>query len=227
MRHQKAGRRLGRNTSHRKALMRNMATSLLDHERIETTEAKAKELRRYAEKMITLGKRGDLHARRQALSFIRKRKVVEKVFDEYAERFKDRKGGYTRIMKLGRRTGDNARMAIIELIPEEKEKKKGKEKEKKKAPAAKPVKAAKADKEKAKESVEKKEKVKKEAKKEVKKETKKEEKKKVKKEGNKKTKATSKVKGKAKNTAKDMAKDIDKAADEKKEKKADKKTAKK
>ena len=223
MRHQKAGRRLGRTTSHRKALMRNMATSLLDHERIETTEAKAKELRRYAEKMITLGKRGDLHARRQALSFIRKRKVVEKVFDVYAERFKDRNGGYTRIMKLGRRTGDNARMAIIELIPGESEKKKGKEKEKKKAPAAKPAKAVKADKGKAKESAEKKEKakkeVKKEAKKETKKEPKKEESKKVKKEGNKETKATSKVKGKAK--------DEDKAAAEKKGKKTDKKTAKK
>jgi large subunit ribosomal protein L17 len=119
MRHQKAGRRLGRNTSHRKALMRNMATSLLDHERIETTEAKAKELRRYAERMITLGKRGDLHARRKALAFLRKREVVAKVFDEYAERFKDRHGGYTRIMKLGSRLGDNARMAIIEVLPAE------------------------------------------------------------------------------------------------------------
>ena len=130
MRHQKAGKRLGRNTSHRKALLRNMATSLLEHGRIETTEIKAKELRRYAEKMITLGKRGDLHARRQALSFLRKRDVVAKVFDEYADRFKDRPGGYTRVMKLGTRTGDGARMAIIELLPTEKKKDKKKEKEK-------------------------------------------------------------------------------------------------
>ncbi|MBN1573451.1 MAG: 50S ribosomal protein L17 [Deltaproteobacteria bacterium] len=201
MRHQKAGNRLGRNSSHRKALMRNMATSLLDYERIETTEAKAKELRRYAEKMITLGKRGDLHARRQALSFIRKREVVAKIFDEYAERFKDRPGGYTRIMKMGRRTGDNARMAIIELIPGEKEKKKGKEKEKKKTTAAKPAKVVKGDKDKAKEKV------------------KKEVKKKVKKEINKKAKETSKVKGKAE--------DKDKAASKKTERKADKKEEKK
>jgi len=138
MRHQKAGRRLGRNTSHRKAMLRNITTSFLELERIETTEAKAKELRRYAEKMITLGKRGDLHARRQALSFIRKRSVVEKLFSEYAERFSDRKGGYTRIMKLGRRTGDNARMAVIELLPADEKKK---SKEKKKSPAAKPSKA--------------------------------------------------------------------------------------
>ena len=137
MRHQKAGRRLGRNTSHRKAMLRNITTSFLEMERIETTEAKAKELRRYAEKMITLGKRGDLHARRQALSFIRKREVVEKVFSEYAERYRDRKGGYTRIMKLGRRVGDNAKMAIIELLPADEKKK---SKEKKKAPAAKPSK---------------------------------------------------------------------------------------
>jgi large subunit ribosomal protein L17 len=139
MRHQKAGKRLGRTTSHRKAMMRNMATSLLDHERIETTETKAKELRRYAEKMITLGKRGDLHARRQALSFIRKREVVAKVFDVYAERFKDRDGGYTRVMKLGKRIGDGARMAIIELIPDDQPKKKKgkKDKSKKKVEALK------------------------------------------------------------------------------------------
>ncbi len=131
MRHQKAGKRLGRTTSHRKAMMRNMATSLLDHERIETTETKAKELRRYVEKMITLGKRGDLHARRQALSFIRKREVVAKIFDVYAERFKDRNGGYTRVMKLGKRIGDGARMAIIELIPDDQPKKKKGKKDKK------------------------------------------------------------------------------------------------
>lgn len=107
-------------------MFRNMATSLLDKSRIETTEIKAKELRHYVEKMITLGKRGDLHARRQALAFLRSEDVVSKVFGEYAERFKDRPGGYTRIMKLGNRVGDNARMAIIELLgnkePKEKEK---------------------------------------------------------------------------------------------------------
>ena len=133
MRHQKAGRRLGRNISHRKALMRNMATSLLDHGRIETTEIKAKEIRRHAEKMITLGKRGDLHARRQALAFLTKRDVVAKVFDEYAERFKDRNGGYTRIMKLGHRVGDNARMAVIEVLPSEESKAKAKKTTKEKA----------------------------------------------------------------------------------------------
>jgi len=118
MRHQKNSRRFGRITSHRKAMFRNMATSLLDKSRIETTEIKAKELRHYVEKMITLGKRGDLHARRQALAFLRSEDVVSKVFGEYAERFKDRPGGYTRIMKLGTRVGDNARMAIIELLGE-------------------------------------------------------------------------------------------------------------
>ena len=142
MRHQKAGRRLGRNISHRKALMRNMATSLLDHGRIETTEIKAKEIRRHAEKMITLGKRGDLHARRQALSFLRSRDVVAKVFDEYAERFKDRQGGYTRIMKLGHRVGDNARMAVIEVLPSEESKIKTKKTSKEKAEKEKKVKDA-------------------------------------------------------------------------------------
>jgi len=103
-----------------------MATSLLDKSRIETTEIKAKELRHYVEKMITLGKRGDLHARRQALAFLRSEDVVTKVFGEYAERFKDRPGGYTRIMKLANRVGDNARMAIIELVGEKEPKDKGK-----------------------------------------------------------------------------------------------------
>jgi large subunit ribosomal protein L17 len=135
MRHQKNSKRLGRTTSHRKAMFRNMATSLLDKSRIETTEIKAKELRRYVERMITLGKRGDLHARRQALAFLRSTDVVSKVFGEYAERFKNRPGGYTRIMKLGTRPGDNARMAIIELLdgkePKEKAGKSGDDKAKK------------------------------------------------------------------------------------------------
>ena len=116
MRHKLTGRRLGRTTSHRMAMFRNMATSLFEHERIVTTAEKAKELRPIAEKMITLGKRGDLHARRQALAFIRSKDVVEKLFTVIKEKFSDRKGGYTRILKTGVRKGDAAGMAIIELV---------------------------------------------------------------------------------------------------------------
>jgi len=116
MRHAKYGGKLGRTSSHRKAMLRNMVTSLLDHGRIETTDAKAKELRRLADRMITLGKRGDLHARRQALSVIRKREVTAKVFDELAERFRARPGGYTRVLKTRRRAGDAAPMSIVELV---------------------------------------------------------------------------------------------------------------
>ncbi|MBM9518819.1 50S ribosomal protein L17 [Desulforhopalus vacuolatus] len=116
MRHQYAGRRLGRTTSHRVAMLRNMVTSLFEHERIVTTTEKAKELRPVAEKMITLGKRGDLHARRQALSFIRSVSVVDKLFNEIKDKFEDRKGGYTRILRTGTRQGDCASMAIIELV---------------------------------------------------------------------------------------------------------------
>ncbi len=116
MRHKLAGRRLGRTTSHRMAMFRNMVTSLFEHERIVTTAEKAKELRPIAEKMITLGKRGDLHARRQALSFIRSKDVVEKLFTVIKDQFADRKGGYTRILKTGVRKGDAAGMAIIELV---------------------------------------------------------------------------------------------------------------
>ena len=119
MRHNKTGRRLGRNSSHRAAMMRNMVTSLLDHEKITTTTTRAKELRKIAEKMITLGKRGDLHARRQALQVIRDRKVVGKLFEMVAPRYKDRPGGYTRILKLGNRHGDNAPICQIELVEEE------------------------------------------------------------------------------------------------------------
>ena len=119
MRHNKSGRRLGRNSSHRAAMMRNMVTSLLDHEKITTTTTRAKELRKIAEKMITLGKRGDLHARRQALQVIRDRKVVGKLFEMVAPRYKDRPGGYTRILKLGNRHGDNAPICQIELVEEE------------------------------------------------------------------------------------------------------------
>jgi large subunit ribosomal protein L17 len=99
-------------------MMRNMVTSLLDHERIETTDAKAKELRSLADKMITLGKRGDLHARRQALSVIRSKAVTAKLFDDLADRFRDRPGGYTRVIKVGNRVGDAAPVSIIELVEE-------------------------------------------------------------------------------------------------------------
>ena len=116
MRHRKSGKKLNRTSAHRKALMRNMVTSLLDHERIETTDAKAKALRGLADRMITLGKRGDLHARRQALSVIRSKEVTAKVFDELVERFRDRPGGYTRVIKLGNRVGDAAPISIIELV---------------------------------------------------------------------------------------------------------------
>lgn len=116
MRHGKSGRKLGRTSSHRKAMFRNMVTSLFEHERIVTTEQKAKELRPIAEKMITLAKRGDLHARRQALSYIQSKDVVAKLFDEIQSQFTDRQGGYTRIIKTGNRQGDAAPMAIIELV---------------------------------------------------------------------------------------------------------------
>ncbi len=115
MRHLKSGRKLGRDSAHRKALFRNMVTSLLEHEQITTTDAKAKELRRVAERMITLGKRGTLDARRRALAYVRKRSVVQKLFGEVAERFQSRPGGYTRIVKIGPRHGDNAPMSVIEL----------------------------------------------------------------------------------------------------------------
>ena len=116
MRHRKAGTRLNMTTSHRQAMFRNMVTSLFKHDRIRTTDVRAKELRRWADKIITLAKRGDLHARRQALSYIRKKDVVAKLFDEIQEQFADRKGGYTRIIKTGFRKGDAAAMAIIELV---------------------------------------------------------------------------------------------------------------
>lgn len=137
MRHRKSGRKLGRNSSHRDAMFRNMVTSLMLHGRIRTTDAKAKELRRYAEKVITLGKRvapsdlagldGDalveakaarVHAVRQAQKWVNDRDALSRVFDEYSERFKDRPGGYTRIYKLGQRPGDNARMVLIEVLGE-------------------------------------------------------------------------------------------------------------
>lgn len=118
MRHRKDHRKLGRSPSHRKAMLRNLVTSLLELEQVRTTEPKAKEVRRVAERMITLGKRGTLHARRQALRTIRTKEVAAKVFDTLSERYSDRAGGYTRVMKVGRRVGDNADMAIVQLIPE-------------------------------------------------------------------------------------------------------------
>lgn len=119
MRHQIAGRKLGRNSSHRKALMRTMVTEFLNEERIVTTIAKAKELRSVAEKMITLGKKESLPARRRALGFIRSKEVVHKLFDSLGPRFADRNGGYTRIIRLGVRKGDNAELALLELVEAE------------------------------------------------------------------------------------------------------------
>lgn len=116
MKHGVAGRKFNRPTAHRLAMYRNLVTDLLNHEKIVTTEAKAKEIRGMAEKMITLGKQGDLHARRQALSFLYDEKVAEKVFAELATRYKERKGGYTRIVKLGMRLGDGAPKVQLELV---------------------------------------------------------------------------------------------------------------
>lgn len=126
MRHRKAGSKMGRTTSHRQAMLRNMVTSLLKHERITTTDVKAKELRRVADKMITLGKRGTLHARRQALAYVRDKDIVGKLFESLCGRFQERAGGYTRIIKIGARHGDNAPISIIEFLPagEQKAKKK-------------------------------------------------------------------------------------------------------
>jgi len=124
MRHRKAVLKLSRTSSHRKAMFRNMVTSLFKHERIRTTDAKAKELRRWADNLITLAKRGDLHARRQALSIVREKGVVHKLFEEASERFGYISGGYTRVVKVGRRAGDAAPLSVIELIKFEKPKKK-------------------------------------------------------------------------------------------------------
>jgi large subunit ribosomal protein L17 len=116
MRHRIKGRKLNRTRSHRKAMFANMATSVLLHEQIVTTLPKAKEMRAIVDKLITLGKKGSLHARRQAISQIQDRDVVRKLFEELAPRYKERSGGYTRVMKAGFRFGDNAPMAVIELV---------------------------------------------------------------------------------------------------------------
>lgn len=116
MRHRKKGRQLSRTASHRKAMLSNMATSLFQHERIQTTTAKAKELRPYAERLITLARRGDLHARRQAARTVHDKEVLKKLFDTLGPRFADRDGGYMRILKLGQRKGDGAQIALVQLV---------------------------------------------------------------------------------------------------------------
>lgn len=134
MRHRKSGRKLGRTTSHRLALFRNMLASLVEHEKITTTLPKAKDLRHFADKMITLAKKNDVPARRQAFSFLRSRDLVKKLFDDLGPKFHDRQGGYTRIYRLGFRAGDAAPMAIIEYLAEATtEKKEEKPKKAKKA----------------------------------------------------------------------------------------------
>jgi large subunit ribosomal protein L17 len=118
MRHRVAGRKFSRHSQHRKLMFRNMLVSLLEHERIRTTIFKAKELRSIADRMITLGKKGSLHARRRAFALLRNESIVKKLFDEIAPRFKERAGGYTRIYRLGWRPGDNAPLSLIELVSE-------------------------------------------------------------------------------------------------------------
>jgi large subunit ribosomal protein L17 len=116
MRHQRSGKKLGRDSAHRKALYANLTASLIEHGRIKTTETKAKAVRPVAEKMITLGRDGSIHARRQALAYLRTQEVVHKLFSEVAPRFRERPGGYTRVVKLGPRQGDAAPMAYLELV---------------------------------------------------------------------------------------------------------------
>jgi large subunit ribosomal protein L17 len=125
MHHRIAGSKLGRTTSHRVAMLRNLVTSLFEHEKVKTTDSKAKELRPLAEHLIGLGKRGDLHARRQALSVVRSPEIVKKLFETIAPRFQTRAGGYLRIAKIGFRPGDGAPVSIVELIDEGKKEGKG------------------------------------------------------------------------------------------------------
>jgi large subunit ribosomal protein L17 len=141
MRHRKAVLKLNKTPSHRKAMFRNMVTSLFKYERIQTTGAKAKEVRRWADNLITLAKRGDLHARRQALAIVREKDVVHKLFEHAAERYGSVSGGYTRIVKLGHRPGDAAPVSLVELVFSQDTKKKKTKKKKAKADAA-PKKAA-------------------------------------------------------------------------------------
>ncbi|PIP38155.1 MAG: 50S ribosomal protein L17 [Desulfobacterales bacterium CG23_combo_of_CG06-09_8_20_14_all_51_8] len=133
MRHRNSGVKLGRTSSHRIAMFRNMVTSLFKFDRITTTDPKAKELRRWADQLITLAKRGDLHARRQAMAIIQEKRVVHKLFNDAPLRFADRAGGYTRLVKVGIRPGDAATLAMVELTGQPIETKKDDEKEKKKS----------------------------------------------------------------------------------------------
>ena len=143
MRHRKAGLKLSRKTGHLNSMFRNLVTSLLKHDRIRTTDTKAKELRRWADHLVTLAKRGDLHARRQALAIVQEPAAVHKLFEKAAERFGKVAGGYTRTTKVGFRPGDNAPMTLVELIGLEQEGKKKKKPKKKTAPTAKkPAKSA-------------------------------------------------------------------------------------
>jgi large subunit ribosomal protein L17 len=184
MRHRVAGRKLSRHTQHRELMFRNMLVSLLQHERIRTTLAKGKEFRSWADRMITLGKKGTLHARRQAFALLRNHEIVKKLFDEIAPKLKDREGGYTRIYKMGWRQGDGAPLSLVELVtfshPEEKKKSpvtKAKEALEKVAPKKKgkeeiEEKKGKKEKKEKKEKVQKKEEVKEKKEKKVKKEEK-------------------------------------------------------
>ena len=138
MRHRKAGVKLNRTSSHRNAMFRNMVTSLFKHERIRTSNVKAKELRSWADHLITLAKRGDLHARRQALAIVREKDVVHKLFEEVDKRYGGITGGYTRVVKLGRRPGDAAPISIVELVDFQEAEKKKKTKKKEKAEAMPP-----------------------------------------------------------------------------------------
>ena len=139
MRHGKTFRRLNRTTSHRKAMLRNMVTSLIEHEQIKTTDAKAKELRGVAERMITLAKDGSLHARRQALAYVRSKAMVHKLFAELGPRFVGRDGGYVRIVKVGQRIGDGAAISVVSLVGEEVKKSRRRRKKADKPAPAKPA----------------------------------------------------------------------------------------
>ena len=131
MRHRKAGKQLGRNTSHRRALLRNLTTALFKHEQIETTDSKARQLRPVAEKVMTLAKRGDLHARRQALAYLTEKAVVHRLFDELKANYTDRQGGYIRIVKKGQRKGDGAPVSVVQLLAVERRREGRKAEEKK------------------------------------------------------------------------------------------------
>ena len=144
MRHRKAGVKLGRTASHRRALMRNMLTSLFENDRVITTTAKAKAVRPLADKMVTLAKRGDLHARRQVLAFLTKKSVTHKLFSEIKDRYMDRSGGYTSLVKIGPRRGDGAELAVVELIKPADQQKAKKTRKKKGAPKPKAAPEAKA-----------------------------------------------------------------------------------